>query len=250
MNPLDTQLIAGDNPGAAAASVLLSGGVGTTNGNVVIYPRTDDSICSLLFRGSDTSYVGMRAGTSGATAVNFILPTNTGASGQMLTTNGSSEAQLSWQTPTIDNIDEIDITTPTVGQILQYDGTSWVNVPANPMERITAVGDGPDVSPTTVSQGTTFVSTTMNGTTIATGILEDGAYDGVIRRIVAANLAFDGTNYTEYTLDTSTNTTLIDAAGRNINDIDFVSNGNSITIIWDSVMSKWFIEGAGARVNL
>lgn len=265
------------------------GQTSTMNGNVIISHRTDNSICELIFNGSGPSppTVGFRAGTfTGTTTdIKFIWPTTVGEVGQMLKTDGNNPAQLTWDSvmagvialddlsdvtitgPITDkqilrydgtiwrnlpiNLDsilgDVDITTPQNGDILQYNGTFWVNVPNNSPERITATGGGPAVSPTTEIQGTTYITTT--GTGNATGVLLDGAYDGMIKRFVAANLAFDGTNYTHYILNTNGSTTFTDANGQVSDEIEFVATGNSISLIWDAVLSTWFIEGAGAKIN-
>ena len=58
-----------------------------------------------------------------------VLPSQTGNSGKMLTTDGTN---VSWSTvPTvvdsIDDLSDVTITSPTSGQSLQFNGTSWIN---------------------------------------------------------------------------------------------------------------------------
>lgn len=284
---MGTQLIAGDNFVGVGGDVILSGGVGVTDGNVIIEKRTDDSICELVFNGSGTSSVSLQAGIFTGTVQNikFILPVNVGEVGQVLKTDGNNPSQLSWEsimagtlalddlsdviiTPPLndkqvlrydgtdwrnllinlsDVLEDVMITNPSNGDVLRYNGSEWVNEPANVPERITAPGGGSPVSPTTEVQGTTYIATT--GTGDASGVLLDGAYDGMLKRFVAADLNFDGTNYTNYVLDTSSNTTLIDANGQIASEIEFVTTGNSVTLVWDAVNVRWYIEGAGARIN-
>jgi hypothetical protein len=57
------------------------------------------------------------------------FPTQTGNSGKYLTTNGST---LSWATVTggagaLDDLTDVAITSPAAGQVLKYNGTTWIN---------------------------------------------------------------------------------------------------------------------------
>lgn len=59
----------------------------------------------------------------------FTLPTTDGTNGQVLRTNGSGV--LSFVTPSVvaalDDLTDVTITSPTTNQVLQYNGTAWVN---------------------------------------------------------------------------------------------------------------------------
>jgi hypothetical protein len=319
---MDTQFIAGNNPGSTAGNILLAGGVGATNGNVIIAKRTDLSAGKLEFQGTgaSTATVSLMSGEM-PSSITFKLPTSTGLPGQMLSTDGANPAQLTFistgstvsslndlsdvsiTAPTLNNflkyngtewvnsnitnilafgdLTDVTITAPTTsqlvnyngtqwvntnistainitqlggvnitsvqpGEVLGYDGTNWVNRPVQTYERITAVGGGPNVSPD-VRKNTTMIKTT--GTGNATGILEDGLSDGMVKHLIATDLAFSGTTFTPYTLDVSTNTIFKDANGITTTNIKFNRLGNAISIFWDGSKSNWNIMGSGVEIN-
>lgn len=77
----------------------------------------------------------------------YTLPTTLGSDGQLLTVV-SGNLEFATPTPpvtTLDSLSDVIITTPTSGQMLQYNGTDWVNAPT-PATGISQVSD--DTNPT------------------------------------------------------------------------------------------------------
>lgn len=77
----------------------------------------------------------------------YSLPTLLGTEGQLLTVSSGS---LVFSTPVppvtdLDSLSDVTLTSPTSGQMLQFNGTSWVNV-ATPSTGISQVSD--DTAPT------------------------------------------------------------------------------------------------------
>jgi hypothetical protein len=83
------------------------------------------------FTSTDTISIA-NGGTSATTATDALtnlLPSQSGNSGKVLTTNGST---TSWTTAsggggTFNDLTDVVITTPTTGQLVKYDGTNWIN---------------------------------------------------------------------------------------------------------------------------
>lgn len=147
----------------------------------------------------------------------------------------------------LNDLTDVVNTTPTVDDHLRYNGTNWVNTPKDTFNRISVAAAGsanPDVS-----FATTLINTTSIGAA-ATGVLPDGTIDGKINHFIAEDLTFDGTSlYTNYIMDGSTSTTVLDANGNTINTIKFTNNGNSISMLWSNSTSKWYILNSGVVLN-
>lgn len=66
--------------------------------------------------------------------------------------------------PTLNNIQDIHITTPTIGDVIQWDGTKWINAET---QAPTTTLDG--LSDVTITNPTTGQSLTYNGTAWVNG---------------------------------------------------------------------------------
>ena len=88
--------------------------------------------------------------TSAIITSGFVLPTTNGTSGQVLSTDGAGT--LYWANPgaaptlNLDSLSDVAITSPSSNQLLQYNGSSWVNATV-------ASGGGATVSVTQSSHG-------------------------------------------------------------------------------------------------
>ena len=95
----------------------------TRAGQLQIFEDTDDG----------SNYVGLKAGTIG-TSLTFTLPITDGTAGDALITNGSGI--LSFTTisgggsSTLAALTDTTITGATSGEVLQWNGTAWVNAAA------------------------------------------------------------------------------------------------------------------------
>jgi hypothetical protein len=263
---MSTYYNAGSNSTGQGGSIHLAGGSGITNGNIIIDRRNNNSICELVFTGTGTATtptVSLSAGTFTGTnsAIKFILPTNVGSVGQVLKTDGAYPvAQMSWQNVSIgaislNELSNVQITNPVIaGQVLYFDGTYWINKQAiDPVQYITVTAgiyNGTSADPSVNSQGTTFITTLPNSNLPAVGFLGNGIYNGMIKRLVAADLHDSGSFITNYSLDVFTNTKLFNANNSLANYLNFIANGNSVSLIWNQQNSSWYMDGgAGVRVS-
>ena len=72
-----------------------------------------------------------KGGTGQITAnlsLNALLPSQSGNNTKFLTTDGTN---ASWNLISLSSLSNVSLTSPTTGQILQYNGTNWINVTDN-----------------------------------------------------------------------------------------------------------------------
>ncbi len=114
------------------------------------------------------------------------------------------EVETRFLLPTIDDIDDVDVSTtaPTTGQVLRYNGTTWVN--------------------DTITLGSTLnlvdITDVVFATTPATGQV----------------LKFDGTNWVNSTDEQGDDLSL-----DNLNDVDAAAPAANHVLKWDTGTSKW-----------
>ena len=123
----------------------------TTNGTTsswiaigasLLASQTGNTSALLTTNGSTSSWVKLGAS---------LLPSQTGNAGSFLITNGSTS---SWTKLTLSSLTNVVLSSPSVGQILTYNGTNWINsttvVAATGVTSI-AAGTGTAVSASTGS---------------------------------------------------------------------------------------------------
>ena len=101
-----------------------------------------------------------------------VLPSQTGNSGKYLTTNGTS---TSWATvnvnPALDDLSDVTITTAANGQVLQYNGTTWVNaVVATGNTTSTGLWENSNTISSNYTIGTNFNAMSAGPVTVASGV--------------------------------------------------------------------------------
>lgn len=115
---------------------LYFGGTGDADNDVNLYRsalnllKTDDSFETVEMRLASNSQVTAIQGSPAASAsATYYMPPADGGANSVLSTNGAGT--LSWATPvlTLDNLTDVILTSPVTSQILQYNGTDWINVP-------------------------------------------------------------------------------------------------------------------------
>jgi len=109
--------------------------VSASNGNIAIVPN-------------GTGNIQLTPASGKITLGALDFPTGMGTNGQVLTTNGSSA--MTWTTVSggatnLDGLSDVAITGATIGEVLQYNGTNWV-----------------DVSPSVLSVGEASVASTVS----------------------------------------------------------------------------------------
>lgn len=118
------------------ASKIYFGGTGDADNDVNLYRsalnllKTDDSFETVEMRLASNSQVTAIQGSPAASAsATYYMPPADGGANSVLSTNGAGT--LSWATPvlTLDNLTDVILTSPVTSQILQYNGTDWINVP-------------------------------------------------------------------------------------------------------------------------
>ena len=101
-----------------------------------------------------------------------VLPSQTGNSGKYLTTNGTS---TSWATinvtPALDDLSDVTITTAANGQVLQYNGTAWVNaVVATGNTTSTGLWENSNTINSNYTIGTNYNAMSAGPVTVASGV--------------------------------------------------------------------------------
>jgi hypothetical protein len=113
---------------------------------------------------------------------------------------------------------------------------SLLNTPTT--ENISGAAGASGVNPSVTVQ-TTFVTTTSAGSN-TTGTLADGTIDGMMKYVVAASLL------AKYVM---TVTNGVSASGAAITSLTFDNTGNSVQLVWNATVGKWFIANTGALVT-
>lgn len=121
----------------------------------------------------------------------------------------------------------------SLGAVTVGDNFSVTGVIQYSVERITAAGGGPNVSPSG-NVDTVFITTTLGSGAAATGILANGAIDGRIIRLVCSNYVVD------YELSVTAG---YSASGAVISKLVFQSRGQSAVLVWDATLNAWLIIG-------
>ena len=92
--------------------------------------------------GTTSNYVGLQVDGL-ATSTTYTLPSD-GTLNQGLVTNGAGA--LSWRTNSLDNLSNASITTPSVDQVLKYNGSAWYNANASAVSAGKGVSFFPDIT--------------------------------------------------------------------------------------------------------
>jgi hypothetical protein len=100
------------------------------------------------------------------------FPSQTGNAGEYLTTDGST---LSWApinvTPALDDLSDVTITTVANGQVLQYNGTAWVNaVVATGNTTSTGLWENSNTISSNYTIGTNYNAMSAGPVTVASGV--------------------------------------------------------------------------------
>lgn len=200
----------------------------TSLGNIS-FTSTGVSISS----GGGVGTIGISSGqpqiVAGGSATTIRLgdnyfPVSYGSSGQVLTADGSGN--LSWTTPTagasvLDDLSDVSITSPSTNQVLQYDGSGWVNATISSTGGITDIvqdttpqlGGDLDIngkSIVSVSNGNIALTPNGTGKVILDGLnwpTSDGSMDQVLKTDGSGNLSWAFPNGPTIADDTTTNAT-------------------------------------------
>jgi hypothetical protein len=121
----------------------------------------------------------------------------------------------------------------SLGAVTVGDNFSVTGVIQYSVERITAAGGGPNVSPSG-NVDTVFITTTLGSGAAATGILPNGTIDGRIIRLVCSNYVVD------YELSVIAG---YSASGAVVSKFVFQSRGQSAVLVWDATLAAWLIIG-------
>ena len=105
------------------------------------------------------------------------------------------------------------------------------------IENISGAAGAAGVNPS-VTVSRTFVSTTSAGADV-TGTLADGTINGMLKYIVATSLI------AKYVL---TITNAVQASGAALSTLTFDNSGNTVQLIWNTTVGKWFLANTGATV--
>jgi hypothetical protein len=100
------------------------------------------------------------------------FPSQTGNAGEYLTTDGST---LSWApinvTPALDDLSDVTITTAANGEVLQYNGTAWVNaVVATGNTTSTGLWENSNTISSNYTIGTNYNAMSAGPVTVASGV--------------------------------------------------------------------------------
>ena len=185
-NKAQSTLTAGSvNGSATITSGTISGitalsvaGTSSTTGEIKLYEDTDNG----------TNYVGIKAPASISADISWTLPAADGASGQLLSTNGSGT--LSWTTPAGGG----DVSGPassTDNAIVRFDLTSGKAI----QNSVATLSDTGVLTTAEVSTDTISEKTAAAGVTIDGVLLKDSAVttDTINEKTAAAGVTIDGT---------------------------------------------------------
>ena len=174
--------------------------------------------------------------TTAAAAFNALVPSQTGNSGKVLTTNGTT---TTWTTVSsgggaavLDDLTDVTITTATTNELLKFDGTKWVNAAeSSGSHRVKTVSYSPTVSLNWVD--TDVIEITLTGNITITN--QTAWYNGQRCLLKIIQDAVGGRIVT-FTSETITGTV-------NITSSAAINNTDYIGMIYNSTTGKFNILG-------